>query len=164
MLSFLQNYKECSEKHWKLFSKILIRGLQKYWEVFCKNIWKCSVEILSGVFCKNIEKSSAKLLRRVPDLNADDQIPFKNTRTWSVFCYIMAFYFWRPRYNKQLLRARSFANFLYLLNHDKGDTGDRRVIIYRYAKMKLMIIMINGLGEWRYFIERTPPSSICHFR
>ena len=94
------------------------------------------MEILSGVFCKNIEKSSAKLLRRVPDLNADDQIPFKNTRTWSVFCYIMAFYFWRPRYNKQLLRARSFANFLYLLNHDKGDTGDRRVIIYRYAKMK----------------------------
>ena len=49
-----------------------IHGLQKYWEVFSKNIEKFSAKILKGVlqkclevFCKNVEKCSSKILRIV---------------------------------------------------------------------------------------------------
>ena len=116
MLSFLQKYRECSAETLKV-------ALQKHWKVFCKNTEKCSVKYLE-VFCK-IARGEFQTFTQ------HGQIPLKNSRTWCVFCYIMACYFRRPKYDMQLLRVKSFANFWYPLNHEKGYTDERGSLIYR---------------------------------
>ena len=52
--------------------------------------------------------------REFHSLTQNEQ-PSKNPGTWSVSCYIMGFYFRRPKDNKQLLRAKSFCKFLILI-------------------------------------------------
>ena len=52
-------------------------------------------------------------------------------------CFLLHhFYFRRLKDNKQLLRGKPFANFWYVLKHEKDGTGDRRsYMIYKYEEM-----------------------------
>ena len=111
-----------------------LRGVLKTCrEVFCQTTVKISTKILKGVLQKyslirglrQIEKCSGKIPRGflliltgvLQDCLGEPYILTlnyklcKNSRTSSVYCYIMAFYFKRTRDNKQLLMARSFAHF-----------------------------------------------------
>ena len=56
-----------------------------------------------------------------------NELPCQTSYTWSVSCYIVAFYCKRQKDNKQLLRAKSFANFWNFLKHVKGNTGYSRI-------------------------------------
>ena len=106
------------------FAKIMKGSLQKTYAWYAKILRSemCSVEILK-VICKNIKRRSAKLLSRVPYFDTQKRNLFIKTQGPGLFA-VTSRPAIRPKDNKQLLRAKSFANFWYSLKHKKGDTRD----------------------------------------
>ena len=96
--------------------KIMKNALRKYWKLFCRNT--CFESILQCVL-QNWWEEFRNLIQ-------NQQLLCKNSETWSASSYITTFYFRTPKYNKQLLRVKSVANFSYSIKKEKIYTGERR--------------------------------------
>ena len=117
MEGIMQNYWEMISKknyevsnYWDMFcrntekcsGKIPIRGLRQYWKVFGKNTERCPIKILRCVQLKcwkvlfKIREGSFTFWHTINNIHV------KTQGLGSVSVYITAFYFRRPKDNKQL--------------------------------------------------------------
>ena len=127
--------------------KIMKNALRKYWELFCRNT--CFESILQCVL-QNCWEEFRNLIQ-------NQQLLCKNSETWSASSYITTFYSRTPKYNKQLLRVKSVANFWYSIKKEKIYTGERRSYDLLVRRNKINNQKKNRMRDVTILSDSLPP-------